>query len=55
MATLKILYKVTSQWRHIDVAAGLAQLPNALLHNLGGKINHLQYYYGRVYMAFYQK
>ena len=55
MATPKKLHKVTSQWRHIDVAAGLAQLPNALLYNLGGKINHLQYYYARVYMAFYQK
>ena len=55
MATPKKFYKVTSQWRQIDVAAGLTQLPNALLYNLGGNIYHHQYYYARVYMAFYQK
>ena len=55
MATPKKFYKVTSQWRYSDVAAGLARLPNALLHNLAVEIDHLQYYSWLIFMAFYQK
>ena len=55
MATPKKFHKVTSQWRHSDVAAGLGRLPIALLHNLGLELFSFQYYSGLVFMVFYQK
>ena len=55
MATPKKFYKVTSQWRHSDVAAGLPRLPIALLHNLGVELDSFQYYSGLIFMVFFQK
>ena len=37
------------------MAAGLPRLPIALLHNLGVELDSFQYYYGLVFMVFYQK
>ena len=55
MATPKKFYKVTSQWRHSDVAAGLARLPIALLHNLAVELDSFQYYSWLIFMVFYKK
>ena len=55
MATPKKFHKVTSQWRHSDVAAGLPRFPDAILHIFFVELFSSQYYSELVFMVFYKK